>query len=164
MTTKLTLAATFSLALAASATAAQPVAPAASSATASAAAGTATVALKPGLWETTGTTENVGASSRRSVVGRSCVVAAEATNPQRIVPIQREPGMQCENRDIRREGANWVWTISCKSADATQNGSGKMSIFADSYLGRAEVELRKKGAKPVKLGQTFSGKWIQACS
>jgi hypothetical protein len=39
-----------------------------------------------------------------------------------------------------------------------------MSLSADSYVGRAEVEQQKKGAKPLKLGQTYSGKWVQACS
>ena len=135
-------------------------APAASSASAAAAAA---LALKPGIWETTAATENIAATSRRSVVGRSCVVAADAANPQRIIPVQREPGMQCENRDVKREGSNWVWAISCKAADSVQTGSGKLSVASESYLGRAELELRKKGEKPVKLAQTFSGKWIQAC-
>jgi hypothetical protein len=124
----------------------------------------ATAPVKPGLWETTTVVENPTTNSRRSVVGRTCITAADASNPQRIVPPQREPGMQCENQDIKRDGAGWAWNISCKSADGGQKGSGKMSVSADSYVGRAEVEQQKKGAKPVKVGQTFSGKWIQACS
>jgi hypothetical protein len=120
--------------------------------------------VKPGLWETTTVVENPATNSRRSVVGRTCITAADAGNPQRIVPPQREPGMQCENQDIKRDGAGWAWNISCKSADGGQKGTGKMSVAAESYVGRAEVEQQKKGAKPVKVGQTFSGKWIQACS
>lgn len=120
--------------------------------------------VKPGLWETTIVVENAAASSRRSVLARSCVTAADAKDPSRMVPPQREPGMQCENRDVKREGATIAWTIACKSADATHKGTGKLSIAGDSYLGRAEVEQQKKGAKPVKLGQTFSGKWVQACT
>ncbi|MCY7301143.1 MAG: DUF3617 domain-containing protein, partial [Ilumatobacteraceae bacterium] len=121
------------------------------------------VALKVGMWEMTTVTENAAASSRRSIVSRSCITAGDSTNPQRLVPVQREPGLQCENRDLKRDGSTWSWSISCKSADATQDGSGKMSVGSDNYLGRAEVELKKKGAKPVKLGQTFAGKWVQAC-
>jgi hypothetical protein len=34
--------------------------------------------------------------------------------------------------------------ISCKSAEGTQKGAGKMSVSTDSYLGRAEVEQQKK--------------------
>jgi hypothetical protein len=39
-----------------------------------------------------------------------------------------------------------------------------MSLFGDSYLGTAEVEFRKKGSKPLTLTQSFSGRWLQACS
>ena len=120
--------------------------------------------LKPGLWEMTVVVENAVAGSRRQLVGRSCITAADSTNPQRDVPVQREAGMQCENRDLKREGGNWVWAFSCKSAEATQAGSGRLSILGASYLGRAEAELKTKGAKPVKLAQTYSGRWLQACS
>ena len=131
---------------------------------ASAAAPAPTGTIKPGLWETTTVVENTAANSRRSVVSRGCVVAADVSNLARIVPAQREFGMQCENRDLKKEGTSVTWTISCKSTDATQHGKGKMSLFGDSYLGTAEVELRKSGARPIKLSQSFSGKWVQACS
>ena len=39
-----------------------------------------------------------------------------------------------------------------------------MSLFGDSYLGTADIELAQAGAKPVKLTQSFSGKWLKACS
>lgn len=140
-------------ALASGASVAQPAATQAPAAT-----------IKPGLWETTTVVENAAGNSRRSVVGRTCVGAADVSNLARIVPAQRDFGMQCENHDLKREGASIVWAISCKSSDATQTGKGKMSLFGDSYLGTAEVELRKQGGKPVKFTQSFSGKWLQACS
>lgn len=130
----------------------------------SAPAATAPLAIKPGMWETTTVIENTVANSRRSIVARSCVTAADAANPQRLVPAQREPGMQCENQNVKRDGPTVAWNIACKSADGSQKGSGKISLSAESYVGRAEVEQQKKGAKPLKLAQTFSGKWIQACS
>ena len=120
--------------------------------------------LKPGLWEMSVVVENTAAGSRRQLVGRSCITAADSANPQRVVPVQREAGMQCENRDLKREGSNWVWAFSCKSAEATQAGKGRLSILGASYLGRAEAELKTKGAKPVQLAQTYSGRWLQACS
>ena len=145
---------TLLLAITAGAAQAQAAAPAAAAA----------AAVKPGMWETTTVIENTAANSRRSIVARSCVTAADASNPQRLVPAQREPGMQCENQDVKRDGATVVWNIACKSADGGQKGTGKMSLSAESYVGRAEVEQQKKGARPLKLGQTFSGKWVQACS
>jgi hypothetical protein len=124
----------------------------------------AAAGVKPGMWETTTVVENATTNSRRSIVARSCVTAADASNPQRMVPPQREPGMQCENTDVKRDGSSVAWSISCKSADGGQKGTGKMSVSAESYVGRAEVEQQRKGAKPLKLAQTFSGKWLQPCS
>lgn len=121
-------------------------------------------ALKPGLWEMSVVVENVAAGSRRQLIGRSCITASDSTNPQRVIPIQREAGMQCENRDLKRDGSNWVWAFSCKSPEAAQAGNGRLSILGASYLGRAEAELKTKGAKPVKLAQTYAGRWLQACS
>jgi hypothetical protein len=121
-------------------------------------------ATKAGLWETTTVIEDASTNSRRSIVARTCVGAADVSNLARIVPAQREFGMQCENLDLKREGTSVAWNISCKSGSATQTGKGKMSLFADSYLGTADLELRKQGSKPLKLTQSFSGRWLQACS
>ena len=52
--------------------------------------------------------------------------------------------MHCENSDLKRDGTNVTWIITCKSNDATQSGKGRMSVFGDSYLGTAEVELRNR--------------------
>jgi hypothetical protein len=121
--------------------------------------------IKAGLWETTTTINDSSTNSNRSIVGRTCVGAADVSNLARIVPAQREFEMRCENSDLKREGTNVAWVISCKSSDnTTQIGKGRMSLFGDSYLGTADVELHKHGSKPVKLTQSFSGKWLQACS
>ena len=122
-------------------------------------------AIKAGLWETTTVIEDASTNSRRSVVSRTSVGAAEVSNLARIVPAQREFGMQCENRALKRDGTNVVWVISCKSSTETRTGKAKMSLFGDSYLGTADLELRKQGGgKPAKLTQSFSGRWVQACS
>lgn len=146
--------------------AASPVAPAAPMASKASTPGTAAPAplVKPGLWETTTVIEDTSSTTRRSIVGRTCVQAVDAAQVERILPVQREPGMQCRNADVRRDATAWTWTVSCRSAEATRIGSGKMVFSGESYLGRVGIELRRKGAKPVKVEQTFSGKWLQACA
>ncbi len=120
--------------------------------------------VKPGLWETTIVIESPATTTRRSVVGRTCVTSAEVGNLARLVPVQREAGLQCENKDVRREGAAIVWTISCKSADnATHTGKGRLAIFGESYSGSAELDVKKTGVKGGKQTESFTGKWIQAC-
>ena len=120
--------------------------------------------VKPGLWEASTTVENAAATSSRSVIARTCISSVDALNIASIVPIQRELGMQCENRDVKLDGSAIVWEVVCRSASASQTGKGRMSLFVDSYAGSAELELRKPGAKPSKFRQSFTGKWLQACA
>lgn len=119
--------------------------------------------MKPGLWELTTVVETAGSPTKRTVVGRACYSAADVADLQRIIPQQREFGMQCENRDAKSQGGASSWSIVCTSKDASMSGTGKMSVAGTTYTGRAELELKKRGAKPVKVEQTFSGKWIEAC-
>lgn len=119
--------------------------------------------MKPGLWELTTVVETAGSPTKRTVVGRACYSAADVADLQRIIPQQREFGMQCENRDAKTQGGASSWSVVCASKDATMSGTGKMSIAGTTYTGRAELELKKRGAKPVKVEQTVSGKWIEAC-
>lgn len=119
--------------------------------------------MKPGLWELTTAIETAGSTTKRTVVGRACYGAADAADMQRIIPQQREFGMRCENRDAKTVGASTTWNIVCTSKEANMNGTGKMSVSGAAYTGRAELELKKRGAKPVKVDQTVSGKWIETC-
>lgn len=123
----------------------------------------AAATMKPGLWELTTVVETAGSTTKRTVVGRSCYAPADVADVQRVIPQQREFGMRCENRDAKSQGPSTTWSVVCTSKDATMNGTGKMSFGNAAYTGRAELELKKRGAKPVKVEQTVSGKWIEAC-
>ena len=121
--------------------------------------------VKPGLWETTATIEDAAASARRTRIGQVCVAAGDASNPQAFVPRQREDGMRCENRNVKVDGANVSWDIACKSSTGTTaSGSGRLTIGSQTYLGSATLDVRPPKAKAAKLQQSFSGKWLKACS
>ena len=127
------------------------------------AAAAAGAPLKPGLWELTTVIEVAGSASKRTVVARACYGPADVADLQRILPKQREFGMQCENRDAKAAGSAATWTVACTSKEASLTGSGKLSFAGTTYDGRVELEQKKRGAKPVKVEQTVSGKWIEAC-
>ncbi|MEP6739263.1 MAG: DUF3617 family protein [Caldimonas sp.] len=119
--------------------------------------------VKPGLWETTLVVEAVGSTNRRSVVGRACFSAADASDLARVVPKQREFGMKCENRDIKVQGASANWRIVCASAETTISGTGSLTAAGAVYSGSGDVEVRKRGGKAEKVAQKYSGKWLEAC-
>ena len=120
--------------------------------------------MRPGLWETTVTNESAGVEGRRTIVSRYCYAAGDVGDLARVLPRQREPGMKCENRDIKAQAAGKAtWQVTCSSADASLGGSAEATFAATSYTGKAELERRKKGAKAEKVSSTLSGKWIETC-
>jgi len=125
-------------------------------------AATAT-AMRPGLWETTVTVETAGAESRRTIVSRSCYAATDVSDAARVLPRQREPGMKCENRDVKPLAGKASWQVACASADGSLAGPAELTFAATSYAGKADLERKKKGAKAEKVSTTLSGRWVEAC-
>jgi hypothetical protein len=119
--------------------------------------------MKPGLWEITTVNETAGTTTKRTVTSRSCFAAADVASVQRIVPQQRESGMNCETRDAKQHGLDATWRVACSGKDSSMNGVGKMSLAPDAFTGRADLELKAAGAKAVKVEQKVSGKWMGAC-
>ena len=142
-------------------TGAAAAAPAATPAKPATAAGPAT--LKPGVWEVVTAIETAGSNVRRSIAARSCLSADDVTDVRRVVPPQREFGLKCETTDARQKGAETTWRVSCTGKDGTLAGGGKMTLATDSFGGSAELERKSPGAKPVKVVQKITGKWIEAC-
>lgn len=156
----LTAAAVAALALAAGPASAQK---AAATAAAPAPAAPASAVMRPGLWETTVSNQAAGAEGRRTIVSRYCFAATDVGEPARVLPRQREPGMKCENRDIRPQAGKVSWQVACSSAEGSLAGPAEVTVGATSYAGKAELEHKKKGAKADKVTSTLSGKWIEAC-
>lgn len=142
-----------------------PAAPPASPPPAPTAAKAATpgAMMKPGLWEITTVNETPGSTTKRTVTSRSCYAVSDVTNVGRIVPQQREFGMKCETRDAKQQGFEAIWRVACSGKDASMSGGGKMSMTAESFSGRAELELKRAGAKPVKVEQKVGGAWLGPC-
>jgi len=126
-----------------------------------AAAGTA--AMRPGLWEITVSNQAAGAEERRTIVSRYCFSATDISDVARTLPRQREPGMKCENRDVRPQAGKVSWQVACSAPDGTLGGPAEAAFEAKSYAGKAELEHKKKGAKAEKVTSTLSGKWVEPC-
>ena len=119
--------------------------------------------LKPGLWEIVTVNETAGSPVKRTVTARTCFTADDVGNLARILPQQREAGMKCESREAKAQGASATWRVVCAGKDSSLAGPGKMTLAPEAYSGQADLELKKAGAKPVKVEQKVSAKWIEAC-
>jgi len=133
----------------------------AAAATSASAAGAMT--MRPGLWEITVTNQATGAESRQTIVSRYCFAAADVSDLARVLPRQREPGMKCENRDVRPRAGKASWQVACSSADGSLYGPAEVTFAVTSYAGKAELEHKRKGAKAEKVSSVLSGKWVEAC-
>jgi hypothetical protein len=119
--------------------------------------------MKPGLWEITTVNETAGSNSKRTVAARACYSAADVASVGRIVPQQREFSMKCETRDAKQQGFEATWKVACAGKDSSLSGSGKMSLAPEAFSGRADLEMKTASAKPVKVEQNVTGKWIGPC-
>lgn len=133
-----------------------------SAASASKAPGAA-AGMKPGLWEITTVNETAGSATKRTVTARTCYAAEDVASAQRILPQQREFGMKCETRDAKQQGAEVRWRVACTGKDGSMTGLGKMNLASESFTGSADLERKPSGAKPAKVAQTVTGKWLGAC-
>ena len=119
--------------------------------------------MRPGLWETSLEVQTTGSDTKRTIVSRTCYADTDVTDIARVLPRQREPGMKCENRDIRLQAGKATWQIACSSAEGSLAGPAELTLGANSYAGKAQLERKKKGAKPEKVSSTVSAKWVEAC-
>ena len=119
--------------------------------------------IKPGMWEITVVSETPGSNTRRSVVSRSCFTGEDVASVERLLPRQRESGMQCDTRDVKPTAQGATWQVSCTAKGVSLTGPAKLSFASGGYVGEAELESRKPGTKATKVGQKISGKLIGEC-
>jgi hypothetical protein len=119
--------------------------------------------MRPGLWETALEVQTVGSDTKRTIVSRTCYADTDVTDVARVLPRQREPGMKCENRDVRFQAGKATWQIACSSAEGSLTGPAELTFAASSYAGKADLERKKKGAKAEKVSSTVSAKWVETC-
>ena len=93
---------------------------------AAASAATASV-MKPGLWEIAVVIDVAGTNSRRTVTSRSCYSAADLTSAARVLPVQREVGLKCANRDVKAQGDAVSWAVACTGQGGSMAGKGTQS-------------------------------------
>ena len=119
--------------------------------------------MKPGLWEIVSVNETPGVAMKRTTTARACYSADDVANITRILPQQRESGMKCESREAKAQGATATWKVVCTGKDGDLSGPAKMTMAADNYSAAVDLEHKKAGAKPVKVSQKVTAKWIGAC-
>lgn len=118
--------------------------------------------MKPGLWAIANVIDVAGTDSRRTVTSRSCYSAADVTSAARLLPVQREVGLKCENRDVRAQGDAISWSIACTGQGGSMAGKGTLTLGADSFAGQASLVV-KTGAKSQKMQQSMAGRWLGEC-
>ena len=119
-------------------------------------------AMKPGLWEINYQIDTAGSDAKRNIAARSCYSADDFKAIERVVPVQREFGMKCENREVTPQGATVTWKIKCTGKDSSLIGSGEMMLSADGYEAKATLDAKTKG-KASKVAQTIVGKRVGEC-
>lgn len=131
-------------------------------AAAPAAAAAVTPVMKPGLWEIVQVDQAPNAIDKRTTTSRICYSADDLKVSERFLPPHRDFSVKCQNRDIKSNGTESTWKVSCTGKDSTRSGAGKMASTADSYTAQVALDVKTKG-KATKLEQNVTGKWVGEC-
>jgi hypothetical protein len=119
-------------------------------------------AMKPGLWEINYQIDTAGSDAKRNIAARSCYGVDDFKAIERVVPVQREFGMKCENREVTPLGATVTWKITCTGKDSSLIGTGEMTLSAEGYEAKTSLDAKTKG-KAAKVAQTIIGKRVGEC-
>jgi hypothetical protein len=119
-------------------------------------------AMKPGLWEINYQIDTAGSDAKRNITARSCYVADDFKAIERVVPVQREFGMKCENRQVTPQGATVTWKVMCAGKGSSLIGNGEMTLSAEGYEAKTSLDASTKG-KATKVTQTIVGKRVGEC-
>ena len=122
--------------------------------------------MKPGLWEIANVIDVAGTDSRRTITSRSCYSAADVTSAARLIPVQREVGLKCENHDVKAQGDAVSWAVACTGQGGSMAGKGTLTLGANGFAGQASLVMKtdaKSGAKSQKVQQSMAGRRLGEC-
>ena len=114
--------------------------------------------MRPGLWETTITSNMSGG---KPLVSRACVTAKQLEDPGGVMPKLDNSGMKCEQLDLKTSGNTVSWKMRC-SGEVPMQGSGQMTAAADSYSGQMDMTMKMQG-QTMSISQAMSGKRVGDC-
>jgi len=120
------------------------------------------VPSKPGLWQTTiKSALDTGGSGEGQAL--ACVSPKDLRNVESLLPRYAEVGMSCSNTNLKLNGVNATWRVSCTSkTGASVEGTGKLMFSAETQSGTGAL-IRKAAGKTTNIKQKIDAKLIGAC-
>lgn len=92
--------------------------------------------MEPGEWEITVETEIAGVPMKiPPVTYKQCITDSEP------VPENRQPGQQCQVKDMQRKGSTITWTVVCNTGGGTTTGKGEVHYEGNQMKGKMEMQM-----------------------
>ena len=114
--------------------------------------------MRPGLWETSVTSNMTGG---KPMTSRACVTARQLEDPKSVVPRMEDSSMKCEQLDHKTSGATVSWKMRC-TGEVPLEGTGQMTASPDSYSGKMDMTMKMQG-QSMTMSQTMAGKRVGDC-
>ena len=113
--------------------------------------------MRPGLWETTITSNMAGG---KPISTRACVTAQQLEDPKGTLP-KMDANMKCEQLDYKTSGSTVSWKMRC-TGEVPMEGSGQMTAGPESYSGKMDMTMKMQG-QSMSMSQTMAGKRVGDC-
>ncbi|HEX7054599.1 MAG TPA: DUF3617 family protein [Burkholderiales bacterium] len=116
--------------------------------------------VQPGRWELTVDVSLSRGSSSGPIVETRCIGEEEARDPRRVLADAGHPG--CVFSDTRDTGAEYTFSIDCRSGPVPLHGSGRMRYTAQTLDGSIDLVAEQNNLRIV-THSTVKGRRLGSC-
>lgn len=119
--------------------------------------------VRPGLWETTITSNIPGMPmAPPPVTHQSCITHDDLTQDN-LVPRDKKTADQCSRMDHKVEGDTVTWVVECEQQGMKTVGTGRITYVGDTYTGLIEMTMQGGPGGSMKMTQQMQGRRIGDC-
>lgn len=114
--------------------------------------------VRPGLWETTVTSNIPGMPmAPPPMTHQSCITKDD------LVPRDKKTPDQCSRMDHKIEGDTVTWSVECEQNGMKTVGTGHITYVGDTFTGTIEMNMQGGPGGAMKMTQQMQGRRIGDC-
>ena len=117
--------------------------------------------FKPGLWETTATSEVKGAPPEMAAMMKIPPVTERECIKENDLMFESDD--ECKYEKNRISAKKLLVNITCTTPEGVSKGTGEINFDGDKTSGWYEMDMPSGQADPMKMRTIFNGKYVGTC-
>lgn len=119
--------------------------------------------IEPGQWQIVINLEMTGMPFQMPPqTVNHCIKPEDVRSPKDLVQLNQK-NKDCQISNLKQTGSKVSWTMACKGAHGTGNGSGEITYAPDSYHGIVHMNLTDPRGTAHTMTEKFDARRTGAC-